>query len=78
MKFVKFEAEGASSGCFQISELVLTGAKADAQGVEEVVVSETTGTDEGETSANTFDFGIAAAVAAVISLAGFAASKKKH
>ncbi len=26
-KFVKFDAEGASSGCFQISELVLTGGR---------------------------------------------------
>ena len=52
-------------------------AAAEEPVVEEPVAAETRG-EEGETSANTFDFGIIAAVASVISLAGFAASKKKH
>ena len=70
VKFVKFDAEGASSGCFQISELVLTGAKAEAPADEKL--------DQKAEAPNTFDFGVVAAVAAVISLGGFAASKKKH
>ena len=90
INYVKFESEGASSGCFQISELVLTGTKTDAPvvekaaeepaaeepAVEDVVVTEAPAEDE--KSANTFDFGVIAAVSAVISLAGFAASKKQH
>ena len=34
--------------------------------------------DAKEEAPNTFDFGVIAAVAAVISLSGFAAAKKKH
>ncbi len=60
VSYVKFNAEGAPSGCFQVSEVTLFGDKAE------------------EKSPNTFDFGVAAAVAAVVSLAGFAISKKKH
>jgi hypothetical protein len=70
IKFVKFDAEGASSGCFQISELVLTGAKAEAPADEKL--------DAKAEAPNTFDFGVVAAIAAVISLGGFAVSKKRH
>ena len=71
IKFVKFDAEGASSGCFQISELVLTGAKAEAPSVDEKL-------DQKAEAPNTFDFGLVAAAAAVVSLGGFALMKKKH
>ena len=73
VKFVKFDAEGASSGCFQISELVLTGAKTDAPAAP---VDQTL--DQKAEAPNTFDFGIIAAAAAVVSLGGFALTKKKH
>ena len=71
IKFVKFDADGASSGCFQISELVLTGSKTAAPAADEAL-------DAKEEAPNTFDFGVIAAVAAVISLGGFAVAKKKH
>ena len=73
VKFVKFDAEGASSGCFQISELVLTGAKTDAPAAP---VDQTL--DQKAEAPNTFDFGILAAVASVLSLGGFALTRKKH
>ncbi|MBO4366690.1 MAG: discoidin domain-containing protein, partial [Clostridia bacterium] len=76
IKYVKFDAEGASSGCFQISELVLTGSKTDAPAVPAAAADEKL--DEKAEAPNTFDFGVVAAVAAVISLGGFAVSKKKH
>ena len=68
VSYVKFNAEGAPSGCFQVSEVTLFGDKA-ADVTEELTTK--------EEAPQTFDFGIAAAVAAVISLAGFAISKKK-
>ncbi|MBE6724340.1 MAG: hypothetical protein E7576_03930 [Ruminococcaceae bacterium] len=70
IKFVKFDAEGASSGCFQISELVLTGEKAEAPAADEKL-------DQKAEAPNTFDFGVAAAIVSVISMAGFAFSKKR-
>lgn len=110
-KYFAFQNNSTKSGTFQVAEVVLSGAKAEAAAapvveeepapaeveeepvpteaeteveeetvsteVEEVVVSgETEESGETETSANTFDFGVAAAIAAVVSLAGFAVSKK--
>ena len=67
VSYVKFNAEGAPSGCFQVSEVTLFGdAAAD--------VSEELNTKE--EAPQTFDFGVVAAVAAVVSLAGFAIAKK--
>ncbi|MBR5681442.1 MAG: hypothetical protein IKX19_12395, partial [Clostridia bacterium] len=74
IKYVKFDAEGASSGCFQISELVLTGAKTEAP-VAPAAADEVL--DNKAEAPNTFDFGVIAAVAAVVSLGGFAVSKKR-
>ena len=71
IKFVKFDADGAASGCFQISELVLTGSKTAAPAADEAL-------DAKEEAPNTFDFGVIAAIAAVVSLGGFAVAKKKH
>jgi hypothetical protein len=71
IKFVKFDADGASSGCFQISELVLTGSKTAAPAADEAL-------DAKEEAPNTFDFGVIAAIAAVVSLGGFAVANKKH
>ncbi|MCR4906633.1 MAG: discoidin domain-containing protein, partial [Clostridiales bacterium] len=67
VSYVKFNAEGAPSGCFQVSEVTLFGDKA-ADVTEELTTK--------EEAPQTFDFGIVAAVAAVISLAGFAVAKK--
>ena len=69
VSYVKFNAEGAPSGCFQVSEVTLFGDKA-ADVTEELTTK--------EEAPNTFDFGVVAAVAAVISLGGFAIAKKKH
>jgi hypothetical protein len=69
VSYVKFNAEGTASGTFQVSELTLFGdqaATADAA------------LDQKAEAPNTFDFGIVAAVAAVVSLGGFAVTKKKH
>ena len=73
MSYVKFNAEGTASGTFQVSELTLFGDKA-----EEVAAPVDEALDTKAEAPNTFDFGIIAAVSAVISLAGFAAAKKKH
>ena len=73
VSYVKFNAEGTASGTFQVSELTLFGDKA-----EEVTAPVDETLDQKAEAPNTFDFGITAAVAAVISLAGFAAAKKKH
>ncbi|MBR5365279.1 MAG: discoidin domain-containing protein [Clostridia bacterium] len=67
VSYVKFNAEGTASGTFQVSEVTLFGDKA-ADVTEELTTK--------EEAPNTFDFGIVAAVAAVVSLAGFAISKK--
>ncbi|MBR4896220.1 MAG: discoidin domain-containing protein, partial [Clostridia bacterium] len=69
VSYVKFNAEGAPSGCFQVSEVTLFGDKA-ADVTEELATK--------EEAPQTFDFGIVAAVAALISVCGFAVSKKKH
>ena len=70
--YVKIEIPSSTDEIVQISEVVLTGAKAAAAApVDEVL-------DAKEEAPNTFDFGVIAAVAAVISLGGFAVSRKKH
>ena len=109
VSYVYFTSEGALSGCFQMSELVLTGSGLDAaaEATEETVaeteaaaeetVAETEATVEeteaetvaeteaaaeetveapAETAPQTFDMGIIAAAAAVVSLAGYAVAKK--
>ena len=54
----------------KIVKIVLTGAKAAAP-VDQAL-------DQKAEAPNTFDFGIIAAAAAVVSLGGFALTKKKH
>ncbi len=116
VSYVYFTSEGALSGCFQMSELVLTGSGLDAaaaeateetaaetEAAEETVaeteaaaeeteatveeteaaetVAETEAAEEtveapAETAPQTFDMGIIAAAAAVVSLAGYAVAKK--
>ena len=77
VSYVKFEAASTEANLFQVSELNLLGEKtgdkaaADAETVDQAM-------DDKAEAPQTFDFGIAAAVAAVVSLAGFAASKKHH
>ena len=98
VKYVYFQSEGALSGCFQMSELVLTGTAGEAAPataeteapVEETMAPET---EAAETTAaeetveapattteapKTFDAGVIAAVAAVVSAAGYAISKKRR
>ena len=99
VSYVYFTSEGALSGCFQMSELVLTGSGLDAAAAEatEETVAETEAAAEeteaetvaeteaaaeetveapAETAPQTFDMGIIAAAAAVVSLAGYAVAKK--
>ena len=100
VKYVYFQSEGALSGTFQMSEVVLTGTAGEAAAattteteapVEETTApeteaAETTATEEtveapaadasAETAPQTFDMGIIAAAAAVVSLAGYAVAKK--
>jgi hypothetical protein len=99
VKYAYFQSEGALSGCFQVSELILTGtaseeaapaAEETEAAVEETeapaeteaaeVVEETVETKAEETTAapQTFDAGIIAAAAAVVSAAGYAISKKRR
>ena len=97
VKYVYFQSEGALSGCYQMSELVLTGTAgeaAPATAETEATVEETMApeTEAAETTATeetveapattteapkTFDAGVIAAVAAVVSAAGYAVSKKR-
>ena len=96
VKYVYFQSEGALSGTFQMSEVVLTGTAGEAAPVEaetEAAPEETTApeTEAAETTAEetveapaetteapkTFDAGVIAAVAAVVSAAGYAVSKKR-
>ena len=58
------------SGLAALDTPVLTGAKAAAD-VDQTL-------DQKAEAPNTFDFGIISAVAAVVSLGGFALTKKKH
>jgi hypothetical protein len=92
VSYVYFTSEGALSGCFQMSELVVTGtageaaaeeteavveeAETVAETVEETVVAEETVETVVESAPQTFDMGIIAAAAAVVSLAGYAVAKK--
>ena len=97
VKYVYFQSEGALSGCYQMSELVLTGTAGEAAPataeteapVEETMApeteaAETTATEETveapattTEAPKTFDAGVIAAVAAVVSAAGYAISKKR-
>ena len=76
VSYVKFNAAGTASGTFQVSELTLFGEKT-AEAVETPEAVDEAMDDKAE-APQTFDFGVVAAVTAVISLAGFAASKKRH
>ena len=98
VKYVYFQSEGALSGTFQMSEVVLTGTAGEAAPataeteapVEETMVpeteaAETTATEETveapattTEAPKTFDAGVIAAVAAVVSAAGYAISKKRR
>ena len=98
VKYVYFQSEGALSGCYQMSELVLTGTAGEAAPataeteapVEETMApeteaAETTATEETveapattTEAPKTFDAGVIAAVAAVVSAAGYAVSKKRR
>ena len=99
VKYVYFQSEGALSGTFQVSEVVLTGTAGEAAAATttetEAPVEETTApeTEAAETTATeetveapattteapkTFDAGVIAAVAAVVSAAGYAISKKRR
>ena len=102
VKYVYFQSEGALSGTFQVSEVVLTGAAGEAAPataeteapVEETMVPETEApettlealeetvdalTDTAKEEApKTFDVGVIAAVAAAVSAAGYAISKKRR
>ncbi len=102
VKYVYFQSEGALSGTFQMSELVLTGTVSEAtveatettetveteetvETVETTKVEETIETVETEATEETteeapqtFDAGVIAAVAAVVSAAGYAVSKKRN
>ncbi len=98
VKYVYFQSEGALSGTFQMSEVVLTGTAgeaAPATAETEATVEETTApeTEAAETTATeetveapattteapkTFDAGVIAAVAAAVSAAGYAISKKRR
>ena len=70
---MKIEIPTSTDDIVQISEVVLTGAKAaaPAAAADEAL-------DQKAEAPNTFDFGIVAAVAALVSLGGFALTKKKH
>ena len=98
VKYVYFQSEGALSGCYQMSELVLTGTAGEAAPataeteapVEETMApeteaAETTATEETveapattTEAPKTFDMGVIAAAAAVVSAAGYAVSKKRR
>ena len=98
VKYVYFQSEGALSGCYQMSELVLTGTAGEAAPataeteapVEETMApeteaAETTATEETveapattTEAPKTFDAGVIAAAAAVVSAAGYAISKKRR
>ena len=73
VSYVKFEAASSAANLFQVSELTLFGDK-----TEEVSVPADETLDDKAEAPQTFDFGVIAAVAAVISLGGFAVSKKRH
>ena len=80
VSYVKFSAAGTESGTFQVSELTLFGDKTAeaAEPAAETPEAVDEAMDDKAEAPQTFDFGIIAAVAAVVSLAGFASAKKKH
>ena len=71
VSFVKFEAASTAANLFQVSELTLYGEKTAEKGAADEAL------DEKAEAPQTFDFGIIAAVAAVVSLGGFAVAKKR-
>ena len=75
--YVKIEIPTSTDEIVQISEVVVTGEKA-APAEEAPSAAADEALDQKAEAPNTFDFGIVAAVAAVISLGGFALTKKKH
>ena len=72
VSYVKFEAASTAANLFQVSELNLLGEKTGELGAADEAL------DDKAEAPQTFDFGVTAAVAAVISLGGFALAKKKH
>ena len=94
VKYVYFQSEGALSGTFQVSEVVLTGAAGEAVAAtttETEAAAETEAADETvdmmaetetdtmkEEAPKTFDAGVIAAVVAAVSAAGYAVSKKRR
>ena len=115
-KYFQFQSEGALSGCFQVSELVLTGTKVETAApvveeapaveepaeeapveepaeevpaeeevveepaeevVEETVEEAPVEEETVEEAPETFDFAVIAAIAAAVSAAGYAISKKR-
>ena len=72
VSFVKFEAASSAANLFQVSELTLYGEKTAEKGAADEAL------DEKAEAPQTFDFGVIAAVAAVLSLGGFVVAKKKH
>jgi len=77
VSYVKFSAAGTESGTFQVSELTLFGDKT-AEAAAETPEAVDEAMDDKAEAPQTFDFGIVAAAAALVSLAGFALSRKNH
>ena len=71
VSFVKFEAASSAANLFQVSELTLYSEKTAEKGAADEAL------DEKAEAPQTFDFGVVAAVAAVLSLGGFAVAKKR-
>lgn len=69
---VPASAVDSVANLFQVSELNLFGEKTGELGAADEAL------DDKAEAPQTFDFGVTAAVAAVISLGGFALAKKKH
>ncbi len=74
VQYVKFQSEGGTSGVFQMSEIQLC-TPAEAETVP--AVSETPTATAAPTAPQTFDLTVAGIVCAVVSLAGYAVSKKR-
>ena len=83
--YIRFVAEGALSETFQLSEAAVTGTRIGETGASasdgmraESASSADEILDAKAEAPNTFDPGVTALAAAAVSLAGFAASRKKH
>ena len=91
VKYVYFQSEGALSGTFQMSEVVLTGTAGEAAPATTETEAPAAETEAPETTAEetveapaetteapqTFDMGVIAAALAAVSAAGYAVSKKR-